>query len=171
MKMSFLSEYSCGNTTVPIYLSFSTAVCSTLILIVATVGNSFVVLAVFMNPNKDLQSPFNYLIANLSIADLAVGLITAPLCAVYHFLQGLDIIDQSLRGTMRVSFFISCTGSTLSLSALALYRYVAITYPVLQVKTRHKTKSISRHWCLDGIHSIIHDLLCSGLQYVLVHRC
>ena len=50
-NMSFLGKYSCGNTTVPIYLSFSTAVCSTLISIVATVGNSFVVLAVFLNPN------------------------------------------------------------------------------------------------------------------------
>ena len=67
-NMSFLGKYSCGNTTVPICLSFSTAVCSTLISIVATVGNSFVVLAVFLNPNKDLQSPFNYLVVNLSIA-------------------------------------------------------------------------------------------------------
>ena len=35
---------------------------------------------------------------------------------------------------------------------------------VLQVTTQHKTKSLSGHWCLDGLHSIIHDLFCSGLQ-------
>ena len=145
MKMSFLGEYSCGNTTVPIYLSFSTAVCSTLISIVSTVGNSFVVLAVFLNPNKDLQSPFNYLIVNLSIADLAVGLITAPLwCSVsllprvlFHFLYCLD--PKPVRPGAR-----------------SVRRYYI--FSVLQVKTQHKTKSISRHWCLDGIHSIIHEL-------------
>lgn len=141
-NMSFLGKYSCGNTTVPICLSFSTAVCSTLISIVATVGNSFVVLAVFLNPNKDLQSPFNYFVVNLSIADLAVGLITAPLSAVYHFFQGLDIIDQSLRGTMRVSFFISCTASIVSLSALALDRYVAITYPLFYRSNPNTKRSL-----------------------------
>ena len=92
-NMSFLGKYSCGNTTVPIYLSFSTAVCSTLISIVATVGNSFVVLAVFLNPNKDLQSPFNYLVVNLSIADLAVGLITAPLVqCIISFKDSISLI-------------------------------------------------------------------------------
>lgn len=141
-NMSLLGKYSCGNTTVPICLSFSTAVCSTLISIVATVGNSFVVLAVFLNPNKDLQSPFNYFVVNLSIADLAVGLITAPLSAVYHFFQGLDIIDQSLRGTMRVSFFISCTASIVSLSALALDRYVAITYPLFYRSNPNTKRSL-----------------------------
>ena len=63
--MSLLGKYPCDNITAPTYLSFSTASCTALISIVASVGNFLVVLAVFLNPNKDLRSPFNCFIANL----------------------------------------------------------------------------------------------------------
>ena len=128
--MSLIGKYPCSNVTAPTYLSFLTASCSTLITIVASVGNFLVILAVFLNPNKDLRSPFNYLVVNLSLADLVVGLITAPLGLAYHYFEGFGIPNQPLRKTMHVSFFISCTASLLSLSALALDRYVAITYPL-----------------------------------------
>ena len=88
------------------------------------------ILVVFLNPNKDLRSPFNYLVVNLSLADLIFGLITAPLGIAFHFFEGFGIPNRPLRKTMHVSFFISCTASLLSLSALALDRYVAITYPL-----------------------------------------
>ena len=51
-------------------------------------------------------------------------------CSCRHFYEGFGIPNQPLRKTMHVSFFISCTASLLSLSALALDRYVAITYPL-----------------------------------------
>ncbi|XP_073250268.1 5-hydroxytryptamine receptor 7-like [Porites lutea] len=128
--MSLIGKYPCSNVTAPTYLSFLTASCSTLITIVASLGNFLVILVVFLNPNKDLRSPFNYLVVNLSLADLIVGLITAPLGIAFHFFEGFGIINRPLRKTMYVSFFISCTASLLSLSALALDRYVAITYPL-----------------------------------------
>ena len=129
-KMSLIGEYPCSSVTAPTYLPFLTTSCSTLITIVAFLGNFLVILAVFLNPNKDLRSPFNYLVVNLSLADLIVGLITAPLGIAFHFFEGFGIPNQPLRKTMHVSFFISCTASLLSLSALALDRYVAITYPL-----------------------------------------
>lgn len=129
--MSLLGKYPCDNTTAPTYLSFSTASCSVLITIVASVGNFLVVLAVFLNPNKDLRSPFNYFVANLSFADLIVGLITGPLGSVHHVLEGLGTVNQRLKGTLHISYFISCTASLLSLTALALDRYIAITYPLV----------------------------------------
>ena len=129
--MSLLGKYPCDNTTAPTYLSFSTASCSVLITVVASVGNFLVVLAVFLNPNKDLRSPFNYFVANLSFADLIVGLITGPLGSVHHVLEGLGTENQRLKGTLHISYFISCTASLLSLTALALDRYIAITYPLV----------------------------------------
>ena len=81
----------CGNATVtpPNYLSFFTASSSILITIVASVGNSLVVIAVIWNPYKDLRTPFNYFVVNLSIADLVVGLILGPLSTISHVLEGL----------------------------------------------------------------------------------
>ena len=133
--MSLLGKYPCDNTTAPTYLSFSTASCTALTAIVASTGNFLVVLAVFLNPNRDLRSPFNYFVANLSFADLVVGLITSPLATAYHILEGLGILHQRFKDVMHITYFISCTASLLSLTALALDRYVAITYP-LQYRTK-----------------------------------
>ena len=163
--MSLIGNYPCSNVTVPTYFSFLTASCSTPITIVPSLGNFTVILVVFLNPSKDLRSPFNYLVVNLSLADLIVGLITAPLGIAFHFFEGFGIPNRPLRKTMHVSFFISCTASLLSLSTLALDRYVAITYisSILQIETQRKTKFISFSWCLDRVCFIIHDLLCRRL--------
>ena len=137
--MSLIGKYPCSNVTAPTYLSFLTASCSTLITIVASLGNFLVILVVFLNPNKDLRSPFNYLVVNLSLADLIVGVITAPLGIAFQFFEGFGIPNRPLRNTMHVSFFISCTASLLSLSALALDRYVAIYISsILQIETQRK---------------------------------
>ena len=137
--MSLIGKYPCSNVTAPTYLSFLTASCCTLITIVASLGNFLVILVVFLNPNKDLRSPFNYLVVNLSLADLIVGVITAPLGIAFQFFEGFGIPNRPLRKTMHVSFFISCTASLLSLSALALDRYVAIYISsILQIETQRK---------------------------------
>ena len=129
--MSLLGKYSCENITAPTYLSFTTAAGSALISIVASVGNILVVLAVFLNPNKDLRSPFNYLIANLSFADLVVGLVLAPFSTVYHILEGLEMLMDWFKHMTAIVYFVTCTASLVSLTAVALDRYVAITYPLI----------------------------------------
>jgi len=102
-----------------------------LITIVASIGNSLVVLAVFLNPNKDLRTPFNYFLANLSIAYLIVGLISGPMFTVYHIFEGIGMLKQRFKDVVHVTFSISCTSSLLSLTALALDRYLAIRYPLM----------------------------------------
>lgn len=129
--MSLLGKYPCDNITAPTYLSFSSASCTILSALVASVGNFLVVLAVFLDPNKDLRSPFNYFVANLGLADLVVGLLTSPLAATYLISEGLKHPNQQFRVWMHMTYFISCTASLLSLSALALDRYVAVTYPLI----------------------------------------
>ena len=115
----------------PTYLSFATASVSVLIAIVASAGNSLLVLAVLFDPNKNLRSPFNYFVANLAVADLIVGVITGPLSAVFHFAEGFKHpLKQKIQEVLYVTYFISCTASLLSLTALALDRYVAIAFPL-----------------------------------------
>ena len=130
-RMSLLDKYPCDNITAPTYLSFSSASFSILSAVVATVGNFLVILAVFLDPNKDLRSPFNYFLVNLGLADLTVGLISSPLSAIYHIYEGLKRPNQQFAVWMRITYFTSCTASLLSLTALALDRCVAITYPLL----------------------------------------
>ena len=140
--MSLLGKYPCENITAPTYLSFTTAAGSALVSIVGSVGNILVVLAVFLNPNKDLRSPFNYFIANLSFADLVVGLVLAPLSTAHHILEGLAKIREWLERIMEIVYFVACTASLLSLTAVALDRYAAITYPLIYRTKLHPNRAV-----------------------------
>ena len=126
-----LGEDPCEKVQAPTHLSIFTASSSILITIVASVGNAIVVLAVFLNPNRDMRTPFYYFVANLSIADLIVGLITGSMSAIYHILAALNVTEEHFRTVMIVAFFVSCTVSLLSLQALAMERYLAIMHPAI----------------------------------------
>ena len=94
------------------------------------------VVAVIWNPYKDLRKPFYYFVANLSIADLLVGLILGPLSTIWHILEGLEQgQSRDFTSLLRVVRFILCTASLLSLTALALERYLVIMHP-LSYQTR-----------------------------------
>ena len=128
--MSLLGKDLCINTTTPTYLAFSSTAVTILSSVVSSVGNTLVLLAVWLDPNKDLRSPFSYFVVNLGVSDLIVGLVTCPLSAMYLISEGLKRPNQQFRVGMHMSYFISCTASLLSLTALTIERYVAITYPM-----------------------------------------
>ena len=130
-RMSLLNKYPCVNTTAPGYLSFSMGSVTILSAALATGGNFLVVLAVFLDPNKNLRSPSNYFVASLGFADLIVGLLACPMSAVYPITEGLKQTNQQYRVWMQMIYFITCTASLLSLTALTLDRYVAIVYPLV----------------------------------------
>lgn len=132
--MYFFFENQCLNATVPATLSFTTAGVLSLLCLFTVPGNLLVVLAVFIDPNKELRSPFNYFVANLAMADLLVGLVTEPVSILYHVKEGMGLLDAG-SPVIHMPFFISCTASILSLLVLTLDRYVAITSP-FKYKTR-----------------------------------
>ena len=126
-----LGEDLCVNATATSYFHFFVASSSILITIVASAGNSLVVIAVIWNPYKDFRIPFYYFVANLSIADLVVGLIVGPLATIMHIFVGLHRFTQPFKDAVLVAYFILCTASLLSLTVLALDRYLAIIHPVI----------------------------------------
>ncbi|XP_068752793.1 adenosine receptor A2a-like [Montipora capricornis] len=160
--MSLFGKTPCDNTTAPTYLSFATTSCTALITAVATVGNILVILAVYLNPNKDLRSPFNYFVANLSFADLIVGVVTAPLATGFHIREGLRMVNDRFNDSMRMTFFIPCTASLFNLTALALDRYVAITYPLI-----YRTKLNPTRAFLVSLVVWILSILISMLYFVV----
>ena len=90
-----LGEDPCEKVHAPTHISILTASSSILLrTIVATVGNALVVLVVFLNPNRDMRKPFHYFVANLSIADLIVGLITGSMSTIYHIFAALRQHDE-----------------------------------------------------------------------------
>ena len=154
--MSLIGKYPCDNTSAPTYLSFFTASTSIFITVVASVGNSLVVLAVLLNPNKDLRSPFTYFLVNLSVADLVVGLVLGPLSTVYHIFEGVGMLHQGFKGVSHILYFISCTASLLNLIALAIDRYCAIMYPL---QYRAKLSSIRALWIISALLPMIYFII------------
>lgn len=158
--MSLFGEYPCANVTPPTALSYTTASISIFISIVATAGNSLVLLAVFLDPNNKFRSPFNYFVANLGLADLLVGLVVAPLSAVFHVSEGLkSSLHLKMENALYFPYFIACTASLLSLIILAVDRYVAIRFPLLYVTRLDSFRAfllLTAAWSISAMLSLIY---------------
>jgi hypothetical protein len=123
-------ENNCPFSEAPLALSVLTAGISLILSFVSILGNILIILAVALDPNKNLRTPFNWLIVNLAVADLIAGTITDPLSASLHFklCLGKKITDAEVN-VLHMSYFISCTASSLSIASLAVERYLAVRKP------------------------------------------
>lgn len=123
-------EERCTTIGAPSHLSFFTTTFSILFTILNIPGNFLVILAVIVDPYKNLRTPFNYLMANLAFADLIVGTVTDPISIYIHWKEGIRApLHLGEVRALHMSYFISCTASVLSLATLAVERYLAIRNP------------------------------------------
>ena len=124
-------EKECRSIQPPTQMSFVTASVTTLLIFTNVPGNILVILAVVLDPNKNLRTPFNWLLVNLAVADLIVGVIAQPLAVYFHIKEGLDNngVNSEESLAIHIIYFISCTASILSVSSLAVERYLAVRTP------------------------------------------
>lgn len=115
-----------GVTLVPYSMThlFVTLVILGTIILLAMVGNVFVMAAVVLERN--LRTVANYLVVSLAVADMMVATLVMPMAAVNEVSQrwflGREVCD------MWVSLdVICCTSSILHLVAISLDRYWAVT--------------------------------------------
>ena len=108
---------------------------------VTTLGNSALLLTIFRDTRRLLQTPPSLLIANLCVSDLALGLISGTLVAVkdvYRF-QHLPVpcvLDPIIRLVVGLSLFVS-SGTIIALSC---DRYVAVMHPFQYRSTIRRTR-------------------------------
>ncbi|CAB4044980.1 histamine H2 receptor-like [Paramuricea clavata] len=121
--------FQCGAISPLPILSYITASISGVLCLITVPGNLLICMAVYIDPYHRLRTPFNIVVANLAFADLIVGCITEPLSVYLHIKEGLgrEITVVEIRA-IHLSYFISCTASVLSISLLALERYMSISY-------------------------------------------
>ena len=129
--MSLFGEYPCQTTPIPpSYISFTSASVTAILALVTIPGNILVLLAISLDPNKDLKSPFNSFVVSLASADLIVGLVLDPVGSAYLYSEGISGAYPASLNYIFVPYFIVSTASVLSLAALTMDRYIAITSPL-----------------------------------------
>lgn len=108
-----------------------------------TVFANLFVLYLFAKGKRSLRAPSHYLLANLAVADLLVGVLVMPIISTlavfeYHWFFGrtacayVDHIHFMLRFT-----------STISIVAVSLERYIGVKYPLRHKKLQTKRRLIS----------------------------
>ncbi|CAB3997068.1 histamine H2 receptor-like, partial [Paramuricea clavata] len=123
-------EERCRSIKPPTEMSFITGGVTILLILTNIPGNILVILAVVLDPNKNLRTPFNWLVVNLAAADIMVGIIAQPLAVYFHIKEGLeDGVDAEESIAIYIVYFTSCTASILSVSSLAVERYLAVRKP------------------------------------------
>lgn len=130
MAIESTFEKRCLEIQAPTELSFISASISIILILTNIPGNILIILALVFDPNKNLRTPFNWLVVNLATADLIVGIITQPISAYFHIKEGLRYpTDPKELALVHMAYLIPCTASVLSLTSLAVERYLAVKKP------------------------------------------
>lgn len=120
----------CLNVRAPYELSIITSTVSAILCAITIIGNLLVCLAVFKDPQKKLRTPFMFILVNLAIIDLIVGMVTLPISVVTH---GLEAVDKKTLGHVTISrmfYFVTVTASTFNLIAFCVDRFIAVSHPI-----------------------------------------
>ena len=136
--MKTMSSKGVGNPTcgtdvwAPPELSVFSGISCLIIAVIATFGNGLIIMAVILDPLKKLRTPFNYLLVNLAyfilaVADLIMGCVSMPLAVYVHYLEYEVKLEPLANNALRMSYFISGMASIISLIALSVDRYIAIS--------------------------------------------
>lgn len=97
---------------------------------VTSIGNLLVIIAVYKDPFGDLRTISNWLVVNLSAADLVVGLIVEPIWAIQYWVKK----DQNYSIAANMMLILSVDASCFTVLFLTIERYI-----VLEMPLRHET--------------------------------
>ncbi|CAF3069820.1 unnamed protein product [Rotaria socialis] len=127
------------------------------ILILATVGgNTLVLSALFLD--KRLHMPSFYLIANMAIADLLLGLSVLPFSSVLELLNDRWIFGQSFCSAWLALDVVCCTASIIALMGVSIDRYVGVTRPLNYssiMTTRRSVYLVIVVWAVSILTSVV----------------
>ncbi|KAJ8686966.1 hypothetical protein QAD02_022760 [Eretmocerus hayati] len=128
-----------------------TAAFSTLI-VVTIVGNTLVIAAVMTT--RRLRSVTNCFVSSLAAADLLVGLAVMPPAVMLQLNGGTWELGETLCDSWVSLDVLLCTASILSLCAISIDRYLAVTQPLIYSRRRRSKRlaglMIVAVWVLAG---------------------
>ncbi|XP_050534198.1 octopamine receptor-like isoform X2 [Daktulosphaira vitifoliae] len=110
------------------------------VILTTVIGNTLIIFAVFTT--RRLRTVTNCFVTSLAVADWLVGTFVMPIAVVYHFMGKWEL------GRLICDIWVSldvclCTASILSLCAISIDRYFAITKPLRYTKKRRSKRLAS----------------------------
>ncbi len=99
-----------------------------MLVLVACSGN--LLLLILIGLNKKLHSTTNFLIGNLALVDLVMCLFCVPLTAFYAFDERGWVFGQFMCYFVTLMQTATVFAAVLSLTAIAVDRYVVVAYPI-----------------------------------------
>ncbi|KNC22330.1 hypothetical protein FF38_04497 [Lucilia cuprina] len=111
-----------------------------LLILVTVVGNTLVILAVLTT--RRLRTVTNCFVLNLAITDWLVGTCVMPPAVIHYIAEGVWRFGWILCDIWISLDVLLCTASILSLCAISLDRYLAVTQPLTYSKNR-RTKRLA----------------------------
>ncbi|XP_076383411.1 putative G-protein coupled receptor No18 [Megalopta genalis] len=124
----------------------------TMLIIVTIVGNTLVIAAVITT--RRLRSVTNCFVSSLAAADLLVGLAVMPPAVLLQLTGGTWELGEVLCDSWVSLDVLLCTASILSLCAISIDRYLAITQPLTYSRRRRSKRlaglMIVAVWVLAG---------------------
>lgn len=97
--------------------------------IITTIGNLLVIVAVYKDPYKELRTVCNYLVVNLAVADLIMGLISEPLFAIRYWLTDDGSKYYKAVAVLRT---LAVEASCFTVLFLTIERYIVLEMPLRQ---------------------------------------
>ncbi|XP_025832635.1 probable G-protein coupled receptor No18 [Agrilus planipennis] len=108
-----------------------------IVIIVTVIGNTLVILAVLTT--RRLRTVTNCFVLSLSVADWLVAVFVMPLAVAYH-LMGSWVFGWLLCDIWVSLDILLCTASILSLCAISVDRYLAVTQPLTYSRRRRSKR-------------------------------
>ncbi|XP_011154023.2 tyramine receptor 1 isoform X2 [Harpegnathos saltator] len=110
----------------------------TILIIVTIVGNTLVIAAVITT--RRLRSVTNCFVSSLAAADLLVGLAVMPPAVLLQLTGGTWELGEILCDSWVSLDILLCTASILSLCAISIDRYLAVTQPLIYSRRRRSKR-------------------------------
>ena len=128
------------------------------------IGNIFVWIALFTNKQLKQGGMSNYLIGNLALSDLLLGLTVLPFSATFSTLKNW-VFGRYLCDIWLSIDVLCCTASIWGLLVIAIDRYIATNHPIMYRKQKNSVKTAIIYctiaWIVSFAISIppfVHDL-------------
>lgn len=150
----------------------SLAIAALVLCFLTVFGNSLVVIAIVKDPYRELKTIPNYLILNLAVCDLIVGIPSELLLGLLHWIPEQPSLRWYLYFVAYTSLYFAMVASSFTILTLAFERYIMVEAPFRSKEFlvySHPKLSIVYIWLLAAFAAILSLLnQCNEKEYRLI---